>query len=205
MGTTSSSARLETAFNYELTGRGPQTSAGMRIALPAFSLALEGCLTIAPRSVTMRRMLTIRLQRVGRKNDPSFRMVVVESKRGPKSGSYLEVVGSYDARTNRTDLQGEKIKEWMNKGVTVSDTVHNLLVTKGIIEGKKRNVLPKKTVAKPAPAEAPAVEAPAAAEAPAAPAEETPAPTEAVPEAEAAPAVEDTPAETPAPEETPAA
>src|SRR5258708_7769405 len=95
----------------------------------------------------MRPMLTIRLQRVGRKNDPSFRVVVVESKRGPKSGSFLEVVGSYDARTNRTDLKGERIKEWMGKGVQVSDTMHNLLITKGIIEGKKRNVLPRKTIA----------------------------------------------------------
>lgn len=155
----------------------------------------------------MRRMLTIRLQRVGRKNDPSFRVVVVESKRGPKSGSYLEVVGSYDARTNRTDLQGEKIKEWMNKGVTVSDTVHNLLVTKGIIEGKKRNVLPKKTVAKPAPTEASVVEAPAVA-----PVETPAAPAEAAPEAEVTEVAAETPVEaapveeTPAPaEETPAA
>jgi small subunit ribosomal protein S16 len=144
----------------------------------------------------MPRMLTIRLQRVGRKNDPSFRVVVVESKRGPKSGSYLEVVGSYDARTNRTDLQGEKIKEWIGKGVQVSDTVHNLLITKGIVEGKKRNVLPKKTVAKPAPVE-PSVKEEAAAPAPeTAPAEVAPAPVEEIPE---------TPAEVPASEEAPAA
>lgn len=143
-------------------------------------------------------MLTIRLQRVGRKNDPSFRVVVVESKRGPKSGNYIEVVGSYDARSNRIDLKDERIKDWMGKGVTVSDTVHNLLVTKGIVEGKKRNVLPKKTVAKKeepaevAPAETP-VEAPS--ESPV----ETPTETPAEVTTEAP--VE----EVPAPEETPAA
>ena len=109
-------------------------------------------------------MLTIRLQRVGRKNDPSFRVVVVDSKRGPKTGNFLEVVGSYDARVDRADLQGERIKEWMSKGAQVSDTVHNLLITKGVTQGKKINVLPKKTVAK---VEEPAVEAaqPAASEA----------------------------------------
>ena len=103
-------------------------------------------------------MLTIRLQRRGRKNDTSFRVLVLESARGPKSGSYLEMVGSYDPRTDRADLQAERITYWMSKGAQVSGTVHNLLISKGIISGKKINVLPKKTVPKkeePAPAEAP--------------------------------------------------
>ena len=118
-------------------------------------------------------MLTIRLSRVGRKNDPSFRVVVVESKRKVKAGNYLEMVGSYDPRVDRVDLKAERIKHWMSHGATVSDTVHNLLVSKKIIEGKKINVLPKKTVPKkdlPAQAGEPAPEAApaAAAEAPAA-------------------------------------
>lgn len=118
-------------------------------------------------------MLTIRLSRVGRKNDPSFRVVVVESKRKVKAGNYLEMVGSYDPRVDRVDLKAERIKHWMNHGATVSDTVHNLLVSKKIIEGKKINVLSKKTVPKkdlPAQAGEPAPEAApaAAAEAPAA-------------------------------------
>ncbi len=46
-------------------------------------------------------MLTIRLQRVGRKNDPSFRVVVTDSKHGPQSGKFLEVVGAYDARQGK--------------------------------------------------------------------------------------------------------
>jgi small subunit ribosomal protein S16 len=87
-------------------------------------------------------MLTIRLQRVGRTNDPSFRMVVVESKRSAKTGNYLEMVGSYDPRTDRTDLKADRIQHWIKMGATVSDTVHNLLITKKIIEGKKINILP---------------------------------------------------------------
>jgi small subunit ribosomal protein S16 len=110
-------------------------------------------------------MLTIRLQRVGRKNDPSFRVVVVESKRAAKTGSFLEVVGSYDPRRDSVSLDKERISHWLKNGVTLSDTVHNLLVSQKIIDAKKINVLPKKTVAK---AEEPAAEAaPAQEEAPA--------------------------------------
>lgn len=93
-------------------------------------------------------MIIIRLQRRGRKNDPSFRVIVVDSKRAAKSGSYLEMVGSYDPRVDRVDLKADRIVDWMNKGAQVSDTVHNLLVSEKIIDAKKRNVLPKKTVPK---------------------------------------------------------
>ena len=132
-------------------------------------------------------MLTIRLQRRGRKNDPSFRVLILDSKRGPKSGTYLELLGSYDARTDRVDLNAERIKHWLSMGAQTSGTVHNLLISQKIIEGKKRNVLPKKTVAKvEAKAEAP-TEAPAA---------EVEVPSESISEAP-----EETPSE--APEEAP--
>ncbi len=113
-------------------------------------------------------MLTIRLTRVGKKKDPSFRVVVVDSKRKVKAGNYQEMVGSYDPRTDRVELVAERIKHWISVGAQPSDTVHNLLISQKIIEGKKINVLPKKTVPKKeeAPAAAPAAEA-----APEAPAE----------------------------------
>lgn len=162
--------RIPTASRTPLIRRGPWPR---RFAYyPAIAE-----LTLRSGSATVRPMLTIRLQRRGRKNDPSFRVLVLDSKQGPKTGKYLEMVGSYDARSNRVELQGERIKHWMSQGAQVSDTVHNLLISNGIVEGKKRNVLPKKTVAKvdtPAQAAeaAPVVseDAPAAAEA--APAEE---------------------------------
>ena len=91
-------------------------------------------------------MLTIRLQRRGRKNDPSFRVLVVDSHTGPKSGKYVEMVGSYDPRIDHVDLKPERIKHWMSQGAQVSNTVHNLLVSQKVIDAKKRNVLPKKTV-----------------------------------------------------------
>ena len=87
-------------------------------------------------------MITIRLQRCGRKNDPSFRVVVVDSKKKPKTGNYLEMVGSHDPRQDRTALDGERITHWIQNGATVSDTVHNLLVSHNIINAKKINILP---------------------------------------------------------------
>jgi small subunit ribosomal protein S16 len=126
-------------------------------------------------------MLTIRLTRVGKKKDASFRVVVVESKRKVQAGNYLEMVGSYDPRVDTVALKADRIKHWLSMGATVSDTVHNLLVSNKIIDAKKKNVLPKKVLAKPeAPASAdssrggPAAEASAAA-AEAAPAEAEPA------------------------------
>lgn len=137
--------------------------------------------------------MVIRLTRVGKKKDASFRVVVVDSKRKVKAGNYLEMVGSYDPRVDRSELKADRIKHWIAQGARPSDTVHNLLVSNKIIEGKKINVLPKKVLAKPAPTEASGVEEPVA-EAPA---------TEAAPEAESAPAEEvaqETPADTPAEE-----
>jgi len=124
-------------------------------------------------------MITIRLQRRGRKNDPSFRLIVVDSHRAAKTGDFLEIVGTYDARVDRVELKADHIKEWIKNGATVSDTVHNILVNQKVIEGKKINVLPRKTVAqknadltqKDKKTEETATEAPTIESAPEAPAE----------------------------------
>ncbi len=95
-------------------------------------------------------MLMIRLQRVGRKHEPVFRLVLTDSKNGPKSGKYLEVLGSYDPRLDNKAEQFNlpEIKKHMANGAKLSDTVHNFLVSRKVIEGKKRNALPKKTATK---------------------------------------------------------
>ena len=136
-------------------------------------------------------MLMMRLTRVGRKNNPSFRLVVVEKQRAAKKGPHIDLLGSYSPRSNVAQIDADKIKKWIAQGVQPSDTVHNLLIREGIIEGKKRNVLPKKT----APVKEVAEEAPKPAEIEAAPAEE-PVPAEETP-------VPEVPAE--APEENPEA
>ena len=114
---------------------------------------------LTPHGVIFRTMLTIRLTRVGKKKDGSFRVIVVESKRKVQPGNYLEMVGSYDPRVDTVSLKADRIKHWISMGATVSDTVHNLLVSQKIIDGKKINILPR--------FKAPAVETPVAAEVPA--------------------------------------
>ncbi len=117
-------------------------------------------------------MLTIRLQRRGRKNDPSFRVILVEKKRAAKTGVVNEILGNYNARTGAIALEGERIKALLKNGITVSDNVHNLLVSNKIIDAKKINILPKKTVEKAeAPEVAPEAAAPVAEAAPEAPSE----------------------------------
>ena len=89
-------------------------------------------------------MLKIRLQRVGKKHDPAFRVVLTDSARAARSGSVNEVLGFYSAKREQTKLSGDKIKEWIAKGAQVSDTVHNILVREKVIKGPKKNVLPPK-------------------------------------------------------------
>lgn len=88
----------------------------------------------------------IRLQRVGRKHEPTFRVVLVDSKRSNKSGRALEVLGNHDTRKakNSSQVDAERVKYWISKGAQLSDTMRNLLITKGVITGKKVNALPKK-------------------------------------------------------------
>lgn len=89
-------------------------------------------------------MLKIRLQRIGRKNDPAFRVVLTDSKNATKSGKFLEIVGNYNPKAGVTNFNVERIKHWMANGAQVSDTVRNFLIHQKVIEGKKVNVLPKK-------------------------------------------------------------
>lgn len=111
-------------------------------------------------------MLKIRMQRIGRKNDPSFRVVVAEHTRSPKAGNFLERLGSYNPKTKERVLNEERIKHWLSVGAQASGTMHNMLISAGVIAGTKVNVLPKKTpIVKEAPKEeekpAPVTETPA--------------------------------------------
>lgn len=89
-------------------------------------------------------MLKIRLQRIGRKNDPSFRVVLTDSKNSTKSGKFLEILGTYNPKAGDRSMKADRIKYWMTQGAKCSDTVHNFLVHDKAVEGKKVNVLPKK-------------------------------------------------------------
>ena len=87
-------------------------------------------------------MLMIRLQRFGRKNDPNFRVVLTDKRNATKSGKFLEILGFKNPKTKQKKLEAERIKYWIGSGAKVSPTVHNLLISEKIIEGKKINVVP---------------------------------------------------------------
>ncbi|MCD5381591.1 MAG: 30S ribosomal protein S16 [Candidatus Pacebacteria bacterium] len=90
-------------------------------------------------------MLMMRLQRVGRKNDPSYRIVVTDKRTGVKSDKHVDRIGSYNPKSKNFIIDADKAREWISNGVQPSDTMHNLLVSKKVIEGKKINVLPRKS------------------------------------------------------------
>lgn len=81
-------------------------------------------------------MLKIRLQKVGKKNAPSYRVVLAEHTAKPQ-GKFIEILGSYNPRLKQKNFKKERIEHWLNKGAQPSPTVHNLLVNEKIIEGEK--------------------------------------------------------------------
>ncbi len=85
-------------------------------------------------------MLRIRLQRVGRKHEPSFRLVLTDSKNSTKSGRFAEVLGSYDPRKTTEALKAERVRYWLSLGALPTASVNNLLIKKGVIRGKKIDV-----------------------------------------------------------------
>lgn len=93
-------------------------------------------------------MLMIRLQRIGRKNDPAFRVVLTDSKNAAKSGKFKEILGSYNLKSGEVLFKADRIKYWISNGAQASATVHNFLVHQKLVEGKKKNVLSKKTPTK---------------------------------------------------------
>jgi small subunit ribosomal protein S16 len=116
-------------------------------------------------------MLTIRLQRIGKKNSPTYRFIISEKGRDTQ-GNSLEILGNYNPRSkdNAIVIDADRVKYWLSAGAQTSNTVNNLLLKAGIIKGaKKRSVYisqsraaklaEKKKAAAPkeAPAEQPAV------------------------------------------------
>ncbi|MEW6218106.1 MAG: 30S ribosomal protein S16 [Thermodesulfobacteriota bacterium] len=70
----------------------------------------------------------IRLARAGRKKRPFYRVIVANSE-ARRDGSFLDVVGTYDPLTEpaTVSLDQDKIKDWMAKGATPTDTVASLI------------------------------------------------------------------------------
>jgi small subunit ribosomal protein S16 len=146
-------------------------------------------------------LVKIRLRRVGAKKQPSFRLVVADS-RAPRDGAFIAVIGHYNPLTNPETLviDEEKASAWLKQGAQPTDTAARLLAKAGIIEepearkekmkaGTPAKPKASKKKAKAAAAEAKAEEKPkaeAAAEEPKAEAAEEPEAAVEEPEAEVA-------------------
>lgn len=73
-------------------------------------------------------MLMIRLSRRGARKQPMYRIVVIEKDRA-RDGRSIEVVGTYNPRTNpaTVDLKRDRIDYWRSKGAQLSDRVNKLV------------------------------------------------------------------------------
>jgi len=87
-------------------------------------------------------MLKIRLQRMGKKKQPTYRVIVSENTKDTQAGS-LEILGQYDpvSKPKRVNFNVERIKHWLQQGAQASDTVYNLLVQEGILSGDKKRTV----------------------------------------------------------------
>jgi small subunit ribosomal protein S16 len=93
-------------------------------------------------------MLTIRLFRVGKKNQPAYKIVVCDKRNAASRGRFVEEVGFYNPLTKQRNLKGERAKYWISVGAKPSSTVHNMLVTEKVLESPKipKNKKSKKEV-----------------------------------------------------------
>jgi small subunit ribosomal protein S16 len=77
--------------------------------------------------------VSIRLTRVGSRNNPIWRVVATD-KRSPRDGRFLEVLGHYNAQTEPStiELKEERVRHWLRQGAQPSNAVKHLLKAKGI-------------------------------------------------------------------------
>ena len=106
-------------------------------------------------------MLRMRLRRVGKTKQPSYRVVIAD-QHAKRDGDFVEVVGHYDPRHKPDVLQvkEDRVRHWLSVGVQPSETMHRLLFARGLT-----TVEPPKRVTKQSKADIAAAAAVAAAEA----------------------------------------
>ena len=76
----------------------------------------------------------IRLSRMGSKKRPFYRIVVADS-RAPRDGRFVEVIGTYNPRTEPVEVQvdPERLQTWLKQGAEPTNTVRSLLKQKGLL------------------------------------------------------------------------
>ena len=80
-------------------------------------------------------MLRIRLRRVGKKKQPSYRIVVADS-RSPRDGAFVERIGHYDPLIDppAVTLNKERALEWLSRGAQPSDAVQRIFKWQRLFE-----------------------------------------------------------------------
>ncbi len=85
-------------------------------------------------------MLTLRLQRLGKIKQATYRLIVSEKNKDPQAGS-LEILGNYNPKDKKFNVKADRVTYWLGKGAQTSPTVFNLLLKTGLVSGaKKRSV-----------------------------------------------------------------
>jgi small subunit ribosomal protein S16 len=84
-------------------------------------------------------MVKIRLRRVGAKKQPSYRVVVTDS-RSPRDGRFIEIVGFYNPRTEppTVEIKEDRVLRWLAQGAQPTDAVAGLLTRQGTMERLSR-------------------------------------------------------------------
>ena len=77
-------------------------------------------------------MLAIRLQRLGRKGYPVYRLAVQEAQRHPSSGRVIAYVGSYNPHTKESNIQAEVVQKYLETGAQPTPRVAKLLEGAGV-------------------------------------------------------------------------
>jgi small subunit ribosomal protein S16 len=80
-------------------------------------------------------VVKLRLMRMGKKKQPSYRVVAADS-RSPRDGRFIQILGHYDPRRepSTVSIDNDKAVEWLRKGAQPTETVRRLLVTSGAWE-----------------------------------------------------------------------
>ncbi|MGC8880818.1 MAG: 30S ribosomal protein S16 [Minisyncoccia bacterium] len=89
-------------------------------------------------------MFTLRLQRQGKKKDFVYRVVAIDSRFSVRSGKAREILGWWNPKTDKFNLNKERINHLLKQGIQPTDSCYNLLVKAKIISGPKRKVTFKK-------------------------------------------------------------
>jgi small subunit ribosomal protein S16 len=89
-------------------------------------------------------MVKIRLRRIGKKKQPTYRVVVADA-RAPRDGRFIEAIGRYAPLSDPSvvEIDSERAVEWLNKGAQPTEAVTKLLKIAGVLDEKGTRLTPK--------------------------------------------------------------